>query len=176
MSMALSLKRFLSAHHVPYTLLEHPYAEGSFGTAKAANIPTSQLAKAVLFRDEDFNYTLAVVPACNKVRRYTMDQIFAQHMELADEEECVSIFNDCSEGAIPCFGQAYKINVIWDDELVKSTHLWMEAGDHQHLISIKTSDFVTLMDKAMHDHISSEKHYHPPPKKFSEPYSNLGLN
>lgn len=175
MSMALSLKRYLSANKVSYTLLEHPYAEGSYSTAKAANIASSQLAKAVLFRDQDFNYTLAVVPACNKVRRYTIDQIFDQHMELADEEECLQIFNDCNQGAIPPLGQAYHINVIWDDDLLKSDTLWMEAGDHKHLVEIKTKDFAGLMENTLHDHISTEKHYRPPPKHFAQPYSTLGL-
>ena len=175
MGIAPSLQRYLNAHPVPFTLVEHCYAEGSYNTTKAAAIPAKNLVKAVLFRDEDFNYTLALVPGCNKVLRYTMNQIFDRYMELADEEECSRLFPDCLNGAIPPIGQAYGINVIWDDELLDSETLWLQAGDHRHLLQLKTAAFVELMKNALHEPISSNKPYHPPPKLLSQPYFGLGL-
>lgn len=174
MKVARSLQRYLSARQVEFELVEHPYSEGSFNTAHAADVPLKNLVKAVLFRDEDFNYVLAVVPASHRVLRYTLDQIFNCHLELADEEECWHVFPDCLEGAVPPLGEPYHIHVIWDDELRDSDFLWLEAGDHRNLLKVKTGDFVALMDDAPHDHISSDKRYHPPPKTLSLPYFAAG--
>ena len=175
MKIARSLQRYLSAQGVAFELLAHPYAEGSYNTARAAGIPIKNLAKAVLFRDEDFNYVLAIVPANHRVLRYTMNQIFNCHMELAGEEECWDVFPDCLEGAVPPVGQPYHIQVVWEDALQQSECLYLEAGDHQHLLKVKTAEFIDLMDNAPHEHISSDKRYHPPPKTKSLPYSGLGL-
>lgn len=170
MGVAATLQHYLSSKGINFRLIEHPYSEGSFNTAQVANVPLKCLAKAVLFRDEDFNYTLAVVPATNKVRRYTFNQIFDRHMELATEEEIDTVFSDCCHGAVPPIGKAYNVNVIWDDELGESDCVWIEAGDHEHLVQLDTASFKAVMDDAMHDHFSSAQRYRRPPKAPREPY------
>ena len=170
MGVAATLQHYLTNEAIHFRLVKHPYSEGSYNTAHVANIPLKSLAKAVLFRDEDFNYTLAVVPACNKVLRYTFNQIFDRHMELASEEELDILFSDCIVGAVPPVGKAYNLNVIWDEELAESDIIWIEAGDHEHLIELDSANFRTLMDDAMHDHFSSDQRYRRPPKLPREAY------
>lgn len=157
MGVATTLEKFLKDKHVPFTLIEHEYAEGSYNTAKAANIDDHCLAKAVLLRDEDFHYTLCVLPTHNKILRHTLNQIFDRHLELVDEEELQKIFADCAPGAIPALGNAYGLDVIWDEELLDQQELYIEAGDHIHLIKIPTAIFADLLANAMHDHFSIDR-------------------
>lgn len=155
MGIAITLQNYLKSKGVDFDVVAHDYSEGSVNTAHAAHIPTRSLAKGVVFRDEDLHYTMAVLPSQNKVRRHTLNQIFDRRLELADEDELDNIFLDCDHGAIPVIGQAYDINVIWDDELLQSDEIYMEAGDHTHLIHITKDQFSQLMDNFIHEHFST---------------------
>ena len=155
MGIAITLQNYLTSEGVDFDVVEHYYTEGSINTAQAAHIPTRKLAKGVVFRDEDLHYTMAVLPSQNKVKRHTLNQIFDRRLELADEDELDDLFQDCSHGAIPALGQAYEINVIWDDELLETDEIYMEAGDHEHLIHITKDQFERLMNSFMHEHFSS---------------------
>lgn len=157
MGVATTLEKFLKDKQVPFTLIQHDYAEGSFNTAKAAQIDDHSLAKAVLLRDEDFHYMLCVLPTHNKILRHTLNQIFDRHLELVDEEELQKIFADCAPGAVPALGNAYGIDVIWDEELLNQQDLYIEAGDHVHLIKLPTEVFTQLLDSSMHDHFSADR-------------------
>ncbi len=156
MGIALTLENYLNSQRIHFDLLRHEYSEGSHNTACAARVPFRNLAKGVVFRDEDFYYTVAVVPSTNKVRRHTLNQIFDRHLELADEEELGDLFVDCAHGAVPALGQAYGINVIWDEQLLEVDDIWMEAGDHEHLIHISRQQFEALMSPTLREKFSAE--------------------
>ncbi|GAB3092834.1 YbaK/EbsC family protein [Aestuariicella hydrocarbonica] len=160
MGVAITLENFLKTKDINYDLREHRYVEGSFNTALSADIPSEQLIKGVVFRDEDLYYTMAIVPASHRVLRHTLNQILDRRLELADEEELDDIFFDCEHGAIPSFGQAYGINVIWDDQIKEVSDVWLEAGDHENLIHIDRRDFDRLMQNHMHETISCARRRH----------------
>ena len=164
MGVATTIEKYLKNNHIKFSLLEHEYAEGSFNTAKVAAIENHSLAKGVLLRDEDFHYTLCVLPSSHKILRHTLNQIFDRHMHLADEEEVVNIFKDCEEGAVPPLGKAYGIDVIWDEDLIDNDIIYMEAGDHRHLICVKHDELPKILKDTLHEHFSSHrsKHYHKP--------------
>jgi Ala-tRNA(Pro) deacylase len=167
MGVAATLEKFLKDKHVPFSLLEHAYAEGSFNTAKVARINEQSLVKAVLLRDEDFHYMLCALPTHNKILRHTLNQIFDRHLELVDEEELQKIFADCAPGAIPALGTAYGLDMIWDEDLLNQPELYIEAGDHIHLIRIPTDAFTELLANAMHDKFSAyRKRQTSLPKKY----------
>ena len=78
-------------------------------------------------------------------------------MELVDEDELHDIFRDCAAGAVPALGEAYGLDVIWDDELTQAPMVFIEAGDHRHLICLEQSQFSRLMQDKLHDHFSTER-------------------
>jgi Ala-tRNA(Pro) deacylase len=164
MGVARNIEKYLTANKIQYSVLEHAYAEGSFNTAQVAKIDNRALAKGVLLRDEDFHYTLCVLPSSHKILRHTLNQIFDRHMHLVEEDELMQFFKDCDAGAVPAIGKAYGIDVIWDDELMENKIIYMAAGDHRHLICIKQSEFSKLMHNTLHDHFSANRnrHYQPP--------------
>lgn len=160
MGVARNIEKYLHHNSIDYSLLEHTYAEGSFNTARVANIDNHCLAKGVLLRDEDFHYTLCVLPSSHKILRHTLNQIFDRHMHLVEEDELVQFFKDCEAGAVPVVGKAYGIDVIWDDDLMDNAVIYMEAGDHRHLIAINQSEFSKLMKNTLHDHFSASRNRH----------------
>ena len=46
------------------------------------------------------------------------------------------------------------MSIIWDDDLLEAPDIYLEAGDHQHLIHIRRSQFSKLMNDNMHEHFS----------------------
>jgi Ala-tRNA(Pro) deacylase len=79
---------------------------------------------------------------------------------LVEEDELVQFFKDCEAGAVPVLGKAYGIDTIWDEELKESDVIYMEAGDHRHLICIKQPEFSKLMENTLHDHFSVNRNRH----------------
>lgn len=174
MGVARNIEKYLTTNHIKYSLLEHAYAEGSFNTAQIAKIDNHALAKGVLLRDEDFHYTLCVLPSSHKILRHTLNQIFDRHMHLVEEDELLQFFKDCEAGAVPVVGKAYGIDVIWDDELLDNEVIYMEAGDHRHLICIKQPEFSKLMRNTLHDHFSASRHRHyQPPAHVRNTYESI---
>jgi len=157
MGVATTVEKYLKAQKVAFSLIEHDYCEGSFNTARIAKIDEFCLAKAVLLRDEDFHYTLCVLPTRNKILRHTLNDILDRHLEFVDEDELFEIFKDCELGAVPALGEAYGLDVIWDDDLLKVEEVYIEAGDHRHLIRLRQSDFAQLMHGKLHDHFSADR-------------------
>ena len=145
MGVADSVRKYLEAKEVSFSLLKHEYSEGSLNTANAAHIDNASLAKAVLVRDEDFHNTLCILPSNKKILRHTLNQIFDRHMSLVEEDELNEIFKDCAPGAIPALGEAYSLDVIWDEELMGLSKVFFEAGDHYHLICLEQNQFLKLM-------------------------------
>ena len=160
MGVAENVKKYLEAKDIPFSLLTHEYSEGSLNTANAAHIDKASLAKGVLVRDEDFHYTLCVLPSHKKILRHTLNQIFDRHISLVEEDELSEIFHDCAPGAIPALGEAYGLDVIWDDELMTLSQVFLEAGDHCHLICLKQSEFLKLMQDKLHERFSIERTRH----------------
>src|SRR5690606_11917704 len=142
MGVAARVEKLLNSKGVTFTLLEHAYCEGSFNTARVAKIADHSLATAVLLRDEDFHYTLCVLPSHNKILRYTLNQIFDRHMQMVEEDELYGVFNDCVAGAVPALGEAYGLDVICEEELLQNAEVFIKAGDHRHLIRLESSQFL----------------------------------
>jgi Ala-tRNA(Pro) deacylase len=77
-------------------------------------------------------------------------------LELASEKEFRNLFVDCEPGAVPALGEAYGVQVIWDDELAYTADIYIEAGDHEHLIWLERRDFRKLMSSLPHSIISKD--------------------
>ena len=65
----------------------------------------------------------------------------------------------CESGAVPALGEAYGLQVIWDDELQYTSDVYIEAGDHEHLIHLRGEDFRHIMEKLPHSVISAGKEF-----------------
>jgi len=155
MAIAKTLFNYLEEKGVRYDLVEHEHTSTSFATARAAQVPPHQVAKAVVLRDND-GYVLSVVPTNHSLELDWVNEELNRNLELACEEEFKSLFNDCEPGAVPALGDAYGIKVIWDDDLAYTSDIYIEAGDHEHLIWLDRKSFKQLMSSLPHTVISKD--------------------
>jgi len=158
MAIAITLKSYLDGHKVPYETIEHVHTESAIDSAKSAHVPAHQLAKAVVLED-DIGFIVSVLPSSNRLNLGWVNEELQRDLKLATEPELKELFEDCDTGAVPALSNAYGLKVIWDDQLKHASDIYIEAGDHEHLIHLKGQDFRKLMAKLPHSVISAGKEY-----------------
>jgi Ala-tRNA(Pro) deacylase len=156
MAIATTLINYLEEKGVDYNLMEHEHTATSFATARAAQLPAHQVAKAVVLRDND-GYVVSVLPTNHSLEIDWVNEELGRNLELAHEEEFKALFKDCETGAVPALGEAYGIQVIWDDDLQYTSDVYIEAGDHEHLICLDRRAFKKLMSSLPHTVISKDE-------------------
>src|ERR1043165_8707217 len=114
MGIAHTVREYLDEAGVDYDLVHHAYTPNSRRAADAAHVPQDQLAKPVMLED-DKGYVMAVVPASRRVAFESLERQTGRRLALATENELRDLFVDCQRGAVPALGQAYGVEVIWDD-------------------------------------------------------------
>jgi Ala-tRNA(Pro) deacylase len=154
MGIASTVRDYLDEAGVDYRLVHHDYTPNSRGAAQAARVPPDQLAKPVLLEDAK-GYLVAVVPASRRVELLSLERQLGRRLVLASEREVQDVFSDCSKGAIPAVGQAYGLDVVWDDCLAACADIYFEAGDHTDLVHMSGKEFTFLMGRRPHGTISA---------------------
>ena len=158
MAIAMTLKSFLDDHHIRFDTVEHPHTESAVDSAKSAHVPPHQMAKAVVLED-NAGFIVSVLPSNNRLNLSWVNEELERDLKLATEPELKALFDDCETGAVPALSNAYGLKVIWDDQLKHASDIYIEAGDHEHLIHLKGEDFRILMEKLPHSVISAGKEY-----------------
>jgi len=155
MAIANTLINYLKERGVNYSLVEHKHSATAAESAHAAHVPAHQVAKAVVLRD-DAGYVLSVLPASHSLEIGWVNEELKRDLSLACEDEFKKLFEDCEPGAVPALGDAYGIKVIWDDDLQYTADVYIEAGDHEHLIWMDRKCFKKLMKSLPHTIISTD--------------------
>jgi Ala-tRNA(Pro) deacylase len=152
-SIATSVQSYLARERVTYETLEHVPTSDSMHSAQAAHIPGDRLAKCVLLEDE-FGFLMAVIPATHRVDLGALHRTLDRNLGLATDRALIELFKDCEPGAVPPLGPAYGIDTILDERLFDAPDIYFEAGDHQALIHLHSSEFLRLMNDVPRGRIS----------------------
>jgi len=158
MTIATTLKSYLDDHHVKYDMVHHTHSATSLESAHSAQVPSHQLAKAVVLEDEK-GYIVSVLPSTNRLDMEWVNETLGRDLEMAHEYELTGLFQDCEPGAVPALGEPYGLDVVWDDQLKGASEIYIEAGDHENLIHMNGDSFRKLMKEMPHSIISAEKDY-----------------
>jgi Ala-tRNA(Pro) deacylase len=153
MSVPETVASFLRNNDVEFELVSHRRTSHSMETAQAAHIPGNRIAKAVLLEDGD-RYVMAVLPASHRLDPDAVAELLACDIHFVEEEDFGMLFRDCRVGAIPPVGPAYGIKTVVDDAILRLPDVYLESGDHEHLIHVEQDAFMRMMGAADHGHIS----------------------
>lgn len=153
MAIAISLRQYLSDHHIPYDVLVHE-ATGSAGhAAEVAHVSGDKMAKAVLLRGME-GYVMAVVPASHHLHMDLVNSQVGDDLRLASEDEICELFTDCERGAVPACAAAYGLRAVVDDTLDIMPDVYMEGGDHRSLLHLDADAFRRMVGTAQRGRIS----------------------
>jgi Ala-tRNA(Pro) deacylase len=156
MTIAKTVRHYLDEYRVPFEVVEHRHSASSLNTASEAHIPPARLAKAVLLEDErePNRFLMAVVPATNRVEMARLSRRIGRPVHLAAEKDAAALFADCERGAFPALGPAYGVETVVDDVLMEQPDLYIEAGDHEHLVHMDTRELFWLLGECEHGEFS----------------------
>jgi Ala-tRNA(Pro) deacylase len=144
MTMSARLKSYLDENHIHYTLMSHSPAYTAQAAAATLHVPGKELAKSVVVAVGD-QPALAVLPAAFHVNLKKLGEMAGKPARLASEQEFISLFPDCELGAMPPFGQLYKLPVFADHSLEADEEIVFNAGTHRDAIRMTFADFKRIV-------------------------------
>ena len=143
MTMSARLKTYLDQNNVRYTLMIHSPAYTAQAAAATLHVPGKEVAKTVVVKGGDAMF-LAVLPASYHVNLKKLGDLIGTPVHLATEAEFISLFSDCELGAMPPFGELYKLPVYVDESLSADEEIVFNAGTHRDAIRMRYEDFARL--------------------------------
>ena len=155
MAIAETVKNYLTQKSVDYDLVAHPHSGSSHETAEASHVSEDHIAKAVIVKDAS-GYAMVIVPASNYVEMKHVRRELDRDLELVEEGEFAQLFPDCEPGAVPPLGPAYHIETFLDEALTSLANVYLEAGDHEHLLHVSGENFKALLSGVRHGHYSED--------------------
>lgn len=145
MVMSNTVTSYLDKRDITYELVPHRRSVTAGESASRAHVPRQRVAKGVLFCD-DTSYVLAVAPASHRIDvRALATLLKTRELTLAGEDELVLMFPDCEIGAVPVIGAPYGVATVVDAALLTESEVYLELGDHQHLVRVDGNEFRRLM-------------------------------
>ena len=143
------LKDYLDSKGVLYITLKHSPAYTAQQIAATSHISGKELAKTVIVK-LDGNIAMAVLPASYRINMSLLkDAAGAETIELATEQEFMNLFPECEIGAMPPFGNLYKMRVYLASSLAEDKEITFNAGTHSELIKMLYKDYEKLVDPAI---------------------------
>lgn len=139
------LKDYLDDNNIKYVAISHSSAFTALEVAASAHFPGKELAKTVMVKI-DGKMTMVVLPAANKIDFDLLKTVSdAEQVELAGEDEFISLFPNCQVGCMPPFGNLYNMQVYVAEALTAAEEIAFTAGSHSELIKLAYSDFAQLV-------------------------------
>lgn len=147
----MRINDFLEEAGVKYQVTEHKPTFTAQRMAAEEHEAGRFVAKPVIIK-ADGNYMMCVLPGCCKIDLGALkDQLGVASVELADESDIATMFDDCELGAEPPFGNLYHLTTIIDKTLLRDDHLLFQAGTHQKAIRMSFDDYNKLVEPKVLD-------------------------
>jgi len=140
-----ALREFLDRNRIKYVVISHSPAHTAQEIAASAHIPGREMAKTVIVKI-DGRLAMAVLPASELVDLDLLaDAAFARRLELAEEEEFRDRFPDCQLGAMPPFGNLYRMDVYVAESLAEDDEIAFNGGSFTELVRMAYADYARLV-------------------------------
>ncbi len=138
------LKQYLGEHGVHYEVQHHRPVYTMQEVAAEVREKGWNTAK-VFIASADGDPVMLVLAAPDHVDyERVREHLGAQSVERAHEEQFKQWFPDCEVGAMPPFGNLYKVPVYMDRRLADAQHITFQAGSHSDTIRIDMADYMRL--------------------------------
>jgi Ala-tRNA(Pro) deacylase len=139
------LRQYLDEEQAPYEVREHAEAYTTQEIASLEHVAGRRMAKVVMVV-ADTDLLMLVLPAPEQVDMAKVAYALGRPaIRLAHEEEFAPAFPDCQAGAMPPFGNLYRVPVYIDRALTLDQTIVFQAGTHRHTVEMAFADFERLV-------------------------------
>jgi Ala-tRNA(Pro) deacylase len=116
------------------------------------HVPGRMVAKVVIAIADDEQMVMLCLPApCRVNMLKLMDLLGTDDVRLAREDEFAREFSDCEIGAMPPFGNLYRMPVFVDKQLAADERIVFAAGLHTDTVEMHYADFARLVHPVVGD-------------------------
>jgi Ala-tRNA(Pro) deacylase len=137
---------YLKASGIRYSWSMHRSAETAIETAKAEKMPAHEFAKVVVYFCET-GFGMAVVPGDRLVDLCEIGYLLGvSYIRFARENEMTELFPDCEQGAMPPFGDVFRMPVLVDAETAKNKFITFNIGSHRDAVRMNFEDYRALVN------------------------------
>ena len=149
--MLSTILNYLDQNHVQYSRHTHRDAFTAREVALAEHVPTREVAKTVVFVDEN-GFGMAVLGADCTVDMHELRMLLREpHLRLATERELAERFPQCELGAMPPLGDLFRMPVYVDSRLAGEEVIEFNAGTHRDVIRLRFQDYKNLVRPSVVD-------------------------
>jgi Ala-tRNA(Pro) deacylase len=157
MAIAITLEQYLSNNNIDYKLIKHRHTNASLDSSHSAHVPSDHVLKSVVLINKDREYIMAIVPAASRLSISRLNELTGKEYFLLNELKLKELFPDCDKGAIPAMGEAYGMEILVDDTLLVADPVYIEAGDHRHLIKMSHKQYAQIIANKPHGDIGGKQ-------------------
>jgi len=137
---------YLNASGVRYSWSMHRAADTALATAHAEEVPAQEFAKVIVYFCET-GFGMAVVPADRLVDLSEIGYLLGvSYIRLARENELPDLFPDCEPGAMPPFGDVFRMPVLVDAGVAKNIFITFNIGSHRDAVRMRFEDYRALVN------------------------------
>jgi Ala-tRNA(Pro) deacylase len=145
MPILSKLREYLDKNGVKYEVGAHRQAFTAQEVAEAQHVKGKEVAKVVMLRSGG-DFIMAVLPAPYRVDlERAKGALGKTDLALATEQEFAGLFPQCEAGAMPPFGNLYRLPVYVDQTLTRDDDIVFNAGTHTQTVKMKYADFARLV-------------------------------
>ncbi len=143
------LEGYLDTEGVAYTIDEHPPRYTAQELAQVEHVSGRLIAKPIMVV-ADGNPVMVVVQGVAKVELGAVRKALgAEEVRLAVEEEFGHLFPGCEIGAMPPFGNLYRVPVLVDAALARDPVILFNAGSYRRTVTMTYADYAKLVRPAV---------------------------
>ncbi len=145
MTIATTIKRYLATAGVSYK--EHPHRREAclLTLERELGLDARFIAVPTLLRSDRNGILMAVTPLSHELDLARLNGMLRRHFSIVDDTDVLSEwFDDVEPGAYPPLGNAYKMPLIVDRNLMTDQRIFFKCGTHNCLISVEGEDFQYL--------------------------------
>ena len=139
------LKDYLDRNHVRYMTMSHVPAFTAPEVAASTHTQGESVVKCVVVEGDGKPF-LVVTNANQRVDLDRVKQTLGLHIaRLEREDEFRNLFEDCEVGAMPPFGNLYRVPVVVDELVTKDREIVFNGGNHSTSVRMMFDDFERLV-------------------------------
>ena len=155
MSISTRIRELLDIEGAVYQHHRHPVTFTAKKTADSVQIPEGEMLKTLIV-NADGLLRMAVIPAnCVLHLKHMKFIMRPENIRMATEKELNDAFPDCEIGAMPPFGNLYRMKTYVTANLADEPEIAFNAGTHTEVIKMSYFDFERLVSPTVLDFVTT---------------------
>lgn len=145
MAVCKKLINFLEKNKVEYKILRHKTVYTAFDKSKTLKVDPKIVGKTLIIKgDKDLKVVLISANKNLDLKKFKKFGKFKK-VELVSEKLIKQKFKGAKVGAIPPFGNLWKIETFVDRSLLREKEIILNGGDYNFSISLKANELKKLI-------------------------------